>query len=128
MIFSSSTPTTAALLQETRTIPIIFGNIADPVSSGFVASLSRPGGNITGFVNFEASTGGKFLELLKEVVPSVKSATMVFNPSASPYAEIYLLTVGRPAAALLGVNPTIAAARDLNEFEAVISPTRFRTE
>ena len=120
MIFSSSTLTTAALMQETRTIPIVFGNIADPVSSGFVASLSRPGGNVTGFVNFEASTGGKFLELLKEVVPGVKTATMIFNPSASPYAEIYLSPF-RFAAASLGVEPTIAAARDLTEFEAVIS-------
>jgi putative ABC transport system substrate-binding protein len=120
LIFSSSTPTTAALLQETRTIPIIFGNIADPVGSGFVNSLSQPGGNATGFVNFESATGGKFLELLKEVGPGLKSATMVFNPATAPYAEIYL-TPFRLAAAALGVDPIIAPARDLTELEAVMA-------
>ena len=120
LIFSSSTPTTAALLQETRTIPILFGNIADPVSSGFVSSLSRPGGNVTGFVNFEASTGGKFLQLLKDVVPGINKVTMVFNPATTPYAEIYL-TPFKIAAASLAVEPIIASARDLAELEAVIS-------
>ncbi len=120
LIFSSSTPTTAALLQETRTIPIIFGNIADPVGSGFVKSLSQPGGNATGFVNFEGTTGGKFLELLQEIVPGLKRATMVFNPTTTPYAEIYL-TPFRLAATALGVEPVIASARDLTELEALMA-------
>src|SRR5262249_53539479 len=67
LILSSSTFTTAALLQQTRTIPIIFANVVDPVGSGFVASLPRPGGNVTGFINLEPSMVGKWLELLKEI-------------------------------------------------------------
>ena len=71
LILSQNTPTTAALLQQTRTIPIIFAIVADPVGSGFVASLARPGGNVTGFTNIEASMAGKWLELLKEIAPRV---------------------------------------------------------
>jgi putative tryptophan/tyrosine transport system substrate-binding protein len=71
LIVSSSTPTTRALMQQTRTIPIVFGNLVDPVGSGFAASLSRPGGNITGFINLEPSMAGKWLELLKEIAPRV---------------------------------------------------------
>ena len=71
LILSQSTPTTAALFQETRTIPIVFAIVADPVGSGFVASLARPGGNATGFVVTEGSLGGKWLELLKEIAPRI---------------------------------------------------------
>src|SRR5262249_16623398 len=71
LILSPTTPTPAALLQQTRTIPIIFVNVADPIGSGFVASLSRPGGNITGFVTMEPTIAGKWLELLKEIAPGV---------------------------------------------------------
>jgi putative tryptophan/tyrosine transport system substrate-binding protein len=70
LIFSSSSPTTRILKQETRTIPIVFGNLVDPVGQGFVASLARPGGNVTGFVNLEPSVAGKYVELLKEIAPS----------------------------------------------------------
>jgi putative tryptophan/tyrosine transport system substrate-binding protein len=69
LILSSTTPTTAALLQQTRAIPIVFATVADPVGSGFVASFPRPGGNVTGFVVFEASLAGEWLELLKEIAP-----------------------------------------------------------
>src|SRR6516165_3276799 len=71
LILSHTTPTTTALLQQTRTIPIVFATVADPVGSGFVASFPRPGGNITGFVVTEGSLGGKWLELLKEIAPNV---------------------------------------------------------
>src|SRR5262249_1571340 len=74
---SSSSPATASLLQETRSIPIIFANIADPVGSGLVASLSRPGGNATGFMLFEGSLAGKWLELLKEIAPRVSRVAAV---------------------------------------------------
>src|SRR5262249_43926660 len=67
LLLSQTTPTTAALLQQTRTIPIIFGNVVDPVGSGFVASFSRPGGNVTGFIVMEPTLAGKWLELLKEI-------------------------------------------------------------
>jgi putative tryptophan/tyrosine transport system substrate-binding protein len=80
LILSHVTPTTAALLQQTRTIPIIFVWVSDPVGSGFVASLAHPGGNLTGFTNFEPTMGGKWLELLKEIAPPVTRAIAVFNP------------------------------------------------
>ena len=89
LILSATTPTTAALLQQTRTIPIVFPTIADPVGSGFVASLARPGGNVTGFQAMVGSLAGKWLELLKEIAPRVTRAAMLFNPT-SPYAESYL--------------------------------------
>jgi putative ABC transport system substrate-binding protein len=73
-ILASSTPATAAFQRLTRTIPIVFVTVADPIGSGFVASPLRPGGNITGFTNFEASMGGKWLELLTEIAPQLKRA------------------------------------------------------
>jgi putative ABC transport system substrate-binding protein len=69
LIFSQNTLTTASLLQHTRTIPIIFANVPDPIGNGFVASLPRPGGNITGFIDFEPTMASKWLELLKEIAP-----------------------------------------------------------
>jgi hypothetical protein len=77
LILSSNTPTTAALLQQTRTIPIVFVNNADPVGSGFVASFPRPGGNVTGFTNLEPTMAGKWLELLKEIAPRVNRVTIL---------------------------------------------------
>jgi putative ABC transport system substrate-binding protein len=71
LILASTTPTTTALLQQTRTIPIVFAIVSDPVGSGFVASFPRPGGNVTGFVVTEGSLGGKWLELLKEIAPRI---------------------------------------------------------
>jgi putative tryptophan/tyrosine transport system substrate-binding protein len=71
VLIGRSTPTTAALKQETATIPIIFVNVTEPAEQGFVQTLARPGGNITGFTNFEASSGGKWLQLLKEVDPRI---------------------------------------------------------
>ena len=79
IIRANSTPATVALQRETRTIPIVFANVADPVASGIVARLDRPGGNITGFANFEASLGGKWLELLSEIAPGLKRAAIMFN-------------------------------------------------
>jgi putative ABC transport system substrate-binding protein len=120
LVLSSSTPTTAALLQQTRTIPIIFANVVDPVGSGFVASLPRPGGNVTGFINLEASVAGKYLELLKEIAPRVTKVAMYFNLATAPYAEIYLNPF-KAAAASLGVEPIAAPVRDVIELETVMA-------
>jgi putative tryptophan/tyrosine transport system substrate-binding protein len=76
VILASSTPVTAALQRETRTIPIVFAVVSDPVGDGFVASLPRPGGNMTGFVNVEPTMGGKWLQLLTEIAPGVKRAVL----------------------------------------------------
>jgi putative ABC transport system substrate-binding protein len=84
LIVTQNTPTTEAVVQQTRTIPIIFANVSDPVGRGFVASFSRPGGNVTGFINFEGSLSGKWLELLKETAPRVDHVAFLFNPATAP--------------------------------------------
>jgi putative ABC transport system substrate-binding protein len=119
LILSSVTPTTAALLQHTRTIPIVFATVTDPVGSGFVASLAQPGGNVTGFQAWEASLGGKWLELLKEIAPRVTRVAMLFNPSVAPYAESFLNSF-KAAASSFAVEPIAAPVRDTSSLEATI--------
>jgi putative ABC transport system substrate-binding protein len=80
LIFCMSTPTVSALQQATKTIPIVFVNANNPVGFGFVASLARPGGNITGFVAFVPEMGGKWLEMLREIAPSIKRVGLIYNP------------------------------------------------
>ena len=120
LILSSVTPTTAALLQQTRTIPIVFATVSDPVGSGFVASLARPGGNVTGFQALLSSLGGKWLELLKEIAPHVANVAMLFNPAVAPYAEAFLNPF-KAAASSFAVEPIAASVRDTSELEAVIA-------
>jgi len=120
LIVSSGSPTTVALLEQTRTIPIIFANAVDPVGQGFVASLAKPGGNVTGFINLEPSIAGKYLELLKEIAPRVTRVAIYFNPATAPYAEIYLNSF-KAAAASLGVEPIAAPVHDMIELETVIA-------
>src|SRR6266550_2584775 len=120
LILSHITPTTAALLQQTRTIPIVFATVADPVGSGFVASFPRPGGNVTGFVVFEASLAGKWPELLKEIAPRVNRIAFLFNPATATYAEFYLNPF-KAAAASFAVKAIAAPVRDRSELESVVS-------
>jgi putative ABC transport system substrate-binding protein len=80
IILAAATAATAAVQRETRTIPIVFTSVADPVASGIVPRLDRPSGNVTGFANFEATLGGKWLELLSEIAPGLKRAAIMFNP------------------------------------------------
>ncbi len=120
LILSSSTPTTAALLNETRTIPIVFANISDPLGSGFVASYPRPGGNVTGFTNMEPTMAGKWLELLKESAPRVTRIAMLFNPATAAYAE-YWLGPFKSAAGALAVAATTAPVHEASELEFVIA-------
>jgi putative tryptophan/tyrosine transport system substrate-binding protein len=88
-----TTPGTAAVLNETHTIPVVFAVVSDPVGAGFVQSLSHPGGNATGFINIESSVGGKWLQLLKDVMPQVTRATVLFNPAVAPQADYYRRTI-----------------------------------
>jgi putative ABC transport system substrate-binding protein len=120
LILSANSATTAALLQQTRTIPIIFANVADPVGSGFVASWARPGGNVTGFVLFEPAMAGKWLELLKEIAPRVARVAAVFNPATATYSE-YFLNPFKAAAASFAVEAITAPIRDMSELEAVVA-------
>jgi putative ABC transport system substrate-binding protein len=118
LILSHVTLTTAALLQQARTIPIIFTNVSDPISSGFVASFPRPGGNVTGFTVSEPTQAGKWVELLKEIAPRVARVAMLLNPSAT-YAE-YWLNPFRAAAASFAVEAIIAPVHDTSELESVV--------
>jgi putative ABC transport system substrate-binding protein len=120
LILSHNTPATAALLQQTRTIPIIFATVADPIGSGFVASLPRPGGNVTGFNVSEPTVAGKLLELLKEIVPRVARVAMLFNPATATYDEYYL-TPFKAAATSFAVEAIAAPVRDMSELESVVA-------
>ena len=120
LILSHTTPTTAVLLQQTRTIPIIFTVVADPVGSGFVASLPRPGGNVTGFMITEGSLGGKWVELLKEVAPRVARVAFLFNPATATYAEYYLNSF-KAAASSFAVEAIAAPVRDMAEVESIVA-------
>jgi putative ABC transport system substrate-binding protein len=122
VILTNSTPVTAALKRETSTIPIVFAVVADPVGSGFVASLPRPGGNITGFGSLdEGSMASKWLELLTAIAPNVKRAVMMFNPDTAPYIKSYALPSFETAARSLKVASVVAPVHDDTEIEAAIA-------
>src|SRR6516164_3302788 len=90
IIVTGTTAATVAVQRETRTIPIVFVNLADPVASGLVPRLNQPGGDITGFAVYEASLGGKWLELLSEIAPGLKRAALMFNPDLNPVAAYFM--------------------------------------
>src|SRR5262249_14587726 len=89
-ILSVTTPVTGALVRETQTIPIVIATVADPISSGFVTNLGRPGGNVTGFALYEPSMGGKWLELLKRIAPGVTRVALLFNPATTVPVKFYM--------------------------------------
>ena len=120
LLLSQTTPTTAALLQQTRTIPIIFATVGDPVGSGFVASFPRPGTNVTGFNVSEPTQAGKWVELLKEIAPRVARVAMPFNPATATYAE-YWLNPLKAAAASFGVEAIVAPVSDTAELESIVA-------
>ena len=121
VILSSSSPTTVSLLEETQSIPVIFANIVDPVGSGLAASLSRPGGNATGFMLFEASLARKWLELLKEIAPRVSSIAAVFNPATAPRGGAYYLASLEAAAKAFGMEVTATPIHVESDLDAVIA-------
>jgi putative tryptophan/tyrosine transport system substrate-binding protein len=120
VILAQGTPGTAALHRETRTIPIVFVIVADPVGPGFVASLSRPGGNITGFINSEAVIAAKMLELLTEIAPGIKRAAMIFDPDTAPGQGTYYFRDFEAAARSSKLEPIEADARSDAEIETVV--------
>jgi putative ABC transport system substrate-binding protein len=119
IILVTGTPATAAVQQETRTIPIVFAPVGDPVASGIVLRLNQPGGNITGFANLEASLGGKWLELLSEITPGLKRAAIMFNPDAIS-ASLFLPSL-ETAARSLKVVPIITPVHSDAEIEMAIT-------
>jgi putative ABC transport system substrate-binding protein len=120
LILANNTPTTAAVLQQTTTVPVVFAVVADPVGSGFVASLARPGGNVTGFTLTEPTMTSKWLELLKEIAPHVSRVAFLFNPVTTPYRDIYLNPF-KAAAPNFAVQAIPTPVHSASELEPVIA-------
>ena len=118
IIVASTTPVTAAFQRETRTIPIVFVNVSDPVAKGIVAALNQPGGNITGFGYLEPSLGGKWLELLSGIAPGLKRVAIMFNPDTAPVSAF--MPSFETAARSLKVVPIVASVHDDVEIEMAI--------
>jgi putative ABC transport system substrate-binding protein len=119
VIVSVGSVTVTPLQQGTRTIPIVFVNAPDPVGAGFVQSMARPGGNITGFLNFEYSMSGKWAELLKQIAPDVTRALVFRNPTTA--AGIGQFGAVRSVAQSLGIELTPVNVRDTNEIERTVA-------
>jgi putative ABC transport system substrate-binding protein len=118
-IFATATPSVAALQQATRTLPIVFVMVADPVTAGFVASLAKPGGNIAGFPNFEYGIGTKWLELLKEIAPRVIRVGVIRDPTVT--SNVGQFAAIQSVAPSFGVELTPLGGRDAKEIEQTIS-------
>jgi putative ABC transport system substrate-binding protein len=114
ILVANSTSSLVAARQATSTIPIVFVAVADPVAQGFVQSLARPGGNVTGFGTEEPTMGAKWVQLLSEIAPRLKSITVIFNPDSAPFARMFL--------------PTMESVRATSAFELVVSPVRDEIE
>jgi putative ABC transport system substrate-binding protein len=119
VVLVHSNPFLAALRQANRTIPTVFAQVADPVGSGFVESLARPGGNVTGFSNYESEIGGKWLDVLKEVAPRVTRAAVLLHPETT--ANVAYLRAAEAAARSLGVTVTAAGVYDAAEIERAVT-------
>jgi putative ABC transport system substrate-binding protein len=120
IILTQNTPPTASMLQQTQTVPVVFVIVTDPVGSGFVRSLSRSGGNATGFTIMEPTTSGKWLELLKDIAPQTTRAAFLFNPRTAPFANYYLNPF-KAAAASLGVEAVAATVDSKSDLETVFA-------
>jgi ABC-type uncharacterized transport system substrate-binding protein len=121
VLFARSTPVTAALLKETHTIPIVFTVVSDPVGDHLVESLARPGGNVTGFTNVESSLAGKWLELLKQIAPSIKRVAFIFDPKLAPGGGSYYTRLIEATAPSFAVTPTATPVHGAVEIERTIS-------
>jgi putative ABC transport system substrate-binding protein len=120
VIVAHSTPPVVALLKETRTIPIVFLTVTDPLGQGLVSSLAHPGGNVTGFSVFMISLGAKWLEVLKEIAPWTRRATIIFNPQTAPYYPLYLQSIA-DAAPSYQVEPVPVQVHSEAEIERAIT-------
>jgi putative ABC transport system substrate-binding protein len=119
-ILGRSTIVTGAVARETRTIPIVFVVVADPIGSGFAASLARPGGNITGFTVDQSTVGGKWVELLKEIAPRTVRVALLFNPATAPYLRFWQPAI-QAAATSFAVQASAAPVHATDEIEGVIA-------
>lgn len=120
VIVGMTTPAVTALVNETKTIPIVFVNIVDPLGRGFISNLARPGGNVTGFLNFEFSMGGKWLETLNRIAPAVKRVALLFNPNVAPFARSFV-RVAEAAAPSFDMQLVAAGVLDDRELERTVA-------
>jgi len=126
VVIAVGTPAVAALQRETRTIPIVFLIVSDPVGLGFVASLNRPGGNITGFSNHEGTIAGKLLSLLKRAAPAIDFVAAMYNPDTAPARGLYHIGSFEDAARSLGIEAIRAEVRSDAEIERAITAIGLR--
>jgi len=120
VLLARTTPAVDALKKQTSTIPIVLVNVVEPVEQGFVQSLARPGGNITGFTNFEESVGGKMLQLLKEVDPRIKRVAVIYNPQTAPFGGLYFRSM-KSAASVLAVETVTLLVQSAADIEAAMT-------
>ena len=120
VLVGRATPVIGALLEETRTIPIVFLSVSDPVGDGFVKNLARPGGNVTGFTNVESSLGGKWLELLRDINPRSARIGVIFDPKRAPGGGAFYLRMLEAAAHSMAVKATVTAVSDAAEIERAV--------
>jgi putative ABC transport system substrate-binding protein len=126
LIIGDGTPASVALQRETRTIPIVFLTVSDPIGAGFVQSLREPGGNMTGLGNVEETHAGKLLSLLKSAAPAMKVAGAMYNPDTAPRRGLYQLTSFETAARTLGIEQVRAEVRSDAEIEGIIASLGLR--
>ena len=121
VVIAHTSPATIALMSETSTIPIVFVTVTEPLAQGFVKSLANPGGNVTGFMNFEYSMGGKWIEILKEISPEVKQVKVMFNPETAPgRGDIFLRSI-EAGARSLAIEVGSVNVRSSEEIETAIA-------
>jgi putative tryptophan/tyrosine transport system substrate-binding protein len=121
VIVAVNTPLVAAVLDVTHTIPVVFGLVSDPIGSGFVQNLARPGGNATGFAYGDPSLASKWLELLKEISPAINRVAVLFNPGAAPGGGAYYLQPFEAAARSFAITPIAAPVRNPGEITQAIA-------
>jgi putative tryptophan/tyrosine transport system substrate-binding protein len=119
VILTASTTNLTVVQQATSTVPVVFVQVSDPVEQGFVASITKPGGNLTGFSMYEFSVGGKWVDLLKEIAPSLVRVAVMFNPDTSPQSKFFMRSV-EAAAPSHGVQAIAAPVRTTTEIEAAL--------
>jgi putative tryptophan/tyrosine transport system substrate-binding protein len=120
LIVAAATPALEAVWRETRSVPIVFVNVADPIGPGFVAGMAHPGGNVTGFTSFEFSMGGKWVEVLKEISPSLVRIVVTYNPATAPYFPLFFRWI-ETAAPSFAVKLIVTPVHDAAEIEHVIA-------
>jgi putative tryptophan/tyrosine transport system substrate-binding protein len=119
LILATSTPAMTALREQGLSVPIVFVQVTDPIGQGLVSNLARPGGHITGFINFEFSIGTKWLEALKQIAPRVSRVALVYNPETAPYADLFQRPV-EAAASAFAVMPITVVARSAVELARAV--------